>query len=216
MSSEVSGFLAADWSLRPWSCPLIGWWSWHLGTAGGPETRPKLWRTYSFLATPFHSRILSRPVEMQKLKLQRMRDTKWFWKYKFFFWKDKNFIVYWASEDSPWCPNLTDRLERFFNTSISHFILFWNRIENCHNSVNLGLSRQISLSSTQSLCAWWGLNTTTSRLIGGCEANLIWLASQESVKKWPHNWCLLFFLTFLQNAVKLILSSEIHTRWSSV
>ena len=92
MSSEVSGFLAADWSLRPWSWPLIGWWSWHLGTAGGPETRPKLWRTYSFLATPFHSRILSRPVEMQKLKLQRMRDTKWFWKYKVFLWKDKNCI----------------------------------------------------------------------------------------------------------------------------
>ena len=116
---------------------------------------------------------------------------------------------YWACEDSPWRPNLMDHLERFFNTSISHFILFWNRIENCHNSVNSGLSRQISLSSTQSLWAWWGLNTTTSRLIGGCEANLIWLASQESVKKWPHNWCLLICLTFLQNVVKLILASRL-------
>ena len=69
-------------------------------------------------------------------------------------------ILYSQHEDSPKCPNLTDGLERFFNTSISHFILFWNRIRcSCHNSVKLSPRRQFSLSVTPSL---GGGNTTES------------------------------------------------------
>ena len=124
-------------------------------------------------------------------------------------------ILYSQREDSPKCPNLTDGLERFFNTSISHFILFWNRIHcRCHNSVKLSPRRQISLSDTQSL---GGENTAESgfwkiigiwKFLAQCSVIMHWWmlhTSSENLSRqsnctmrgwrWPGLVLLIFFIS---------------------
>ena len=58
------------------------------------------------------------------------------------------------------CPDLTDSLERFFNTSISHFILFWNRVWcRCHNLANFVPHTSVFIVKHSILCR---VNTTES------------------------------------------------------
>ena len=119
VSLEVSGFLASYWSIVYHHRLLIGWWWWHLGSAGGLETRPKLWRTYSRHSFPPRKDLVHLMQKRQEFKAWE-ETQNYFGNINSFYGKTPILFSVWER------PNLTDRLERFFNTSISHFILFWN------------------------------------------------------------------------------------------